>query len=99
MLWEAGQERVVRESRARRAELFEAVRDAVIAVDIAVGRAKASGTYRMPAYAQGERDPNAPRRGLRQLIADQGGRIRRSPGRSAEAMREAFLAKVEEQVH
>lgn len=99
MLWEAGQARITRESRGRRAELYEAARDAVLAADIAVGRAKPRGVYRMPAYAQPERDPEAAKAGLQRLVADSGGAVRRRSGASAEAMRAAFLRQVEDQVH
>jgi hypothetical protein len=99
MLWDAGQERIARESRWRRAELYEAARDAVLAADIAVGRAKPRGVYRLPAYVQPERDPEVARADLRRLLADQGRRIRRTRGTSADAMREAFLAQVADQVH
>lgn len=95
MLWEAGQERIARESRWRRTELYEAARDAVVAADIAVGRAKARGIYRLPAYAQPELDPEAARADLRRLIAEKGGGIKRARGTDAAAMRAAFLARVD----
>lgn len=70
MLWEAGQRRTIYESRLRRAELFQAVRDAIIDADIATGRARPRGPRRMPSYLELDRDPSAPQRGLRQLLAD-----------------------------
>jgi hypothetical protein len=70
MLWEAGQRRVVYESRLRRAELFQAVRDAILDADIAVGRARPRGPRRIPDYLELDRDPAAPKRGLAQLVAD-----------------------------
>lgn len=70
MLWAAGQQRLLRESRLRRAEIFQAVRDAIVDADIAVGRVRARGGRRMPDYLELDRDPAAAQRGLRQLLAD-----------------------------
>lgn len=101
MLWQAGQKRLARESRHRRAELYEAVRDAQLAAEIAVGRAKPKGIPRLPAYLEEERDPDAARRGLRSLVADTdtGGRRGARPlidrtVASASEMRAAFMAQV-----
>jgi hypothetical protein len=92
MLWAAGQKRLARESRSRRAELYEAVRDGYLAGEIAIGRAKPSGSYRMPGYLEEERDPEAARRGLRDLVASHGGNVSRAE--SAAAMRAAFMTEV-----
>ena len=55
MLWKAGQERLAREALARKRESFTVARDAIIAADVAVGRATARGDV-TPAYAR----PDAP---------------------------------------
>jgi hypothetical protein len=92
MLWQAGQKRLTRESRHRRAELYEAVRDAHLASEIAIGRAKPTGRYRVPEYLEEERDPEVARRGLRDLVAAHGGNVSRAE--SAAAMRSAFISEV-----
>jgi hypothetical protein len=52
MLWRAGQKRQAREERGRLAELFRAVRDAILDADVHTGRAKARGTWQLPPYAR-----------------------------------------------
>jgi hypothetical protein len=55
MLWNAGQERVARESRERLTELFVAARDAALDVLVSTGQAKAKGSWRLPAYISSDR--------------------------------------------
>ena len=43
MLWDAGQQRIVREGRARLAELYAGVRDGYVAGNVAAGKARWSG--------------------------------------------------------
>lgn len=50
MLWTAGQERTVRESRDRLAELYVATRDASMDVLVRSGQAKPTGAWQQPAY-------------------------------------------------
>jgi hypothetical protein len=50
MLWDAGQARVVREERARLAEMFAAVRDAQLDVLVSTRQAKPIGAWRLPSY-------------------------------------------------
>jgi hypothetical protein len=92
MLWDAAQTRLARDSRSRRAELFEAVRDAHLAADISVGRVKPRGGYRKPPYLDAERDPEAARRDLARLVAERSHNVSRAE--SAAAMRQAFQAQV-----
>jgi hypothetical protein len=54
MLWDAGQERTVRERRERLTELFVAARDAALDVLVSTGRAKPVGTWRLPPYARAQ---------------------------------------------
>jgi hypothetical protein len=54
MLWEAGQARVAREAKERLRERFVTTRDAILAADVAVGRAKMTRGSATPAYAQGD---------------------------------------------
>ena len=56
MLWRAGQERLERERRARMGELFLAVRDAQLDADVATGRIKPRGTWRLPSYLRDDAD-------------------------------------------
>jgi hypothetical protein len=99
VLWSAGQARIRRESRERRAELYQAGRDAYVDGNIATGKAKPRGSHRLPEYLRAERDPGDARRGLRQLAQYAGRRLGR--GESAAAMRAASLSQVrdEEAVH
>lgn len=78
MLWDAGQERIVRENRDRLGELYIGVRDGVLAADVAVGRAKARGDV-TPSYAKPspEQMRATPKRGLAQLARDLGGQVTR----------------------
>lgn len=73
MLWMAGQERIRRESRDRRAETWEAVRDAYVAGNVATGKAKWSEGPRLPAYvtlaAPKTTDPAERQRALARLGA------------------------------
>ena len=59
MLWDAGQQRVTRESRERLTELYFGVRDGYVAGNITVGRAKWKGGDGTPSYARSDR-PAAP---------------------------------------
>ena len=59
MLWDAGQDRVVREERARLTELFMAVRDAQLDVLVATQQVKPRGTWRLPAYIASSDAPTA----------------------------------------
>ena len=52
VLWQAGQQRVTRESRDRLTELFVASRDAGLDVLVSVGQAKPVGAWRQPAYVR-----------------------------------------------
>jgi len=54
MLWDAGQQRIGRESRERLVERFTAARDAHLDVLVTTGSAKARGTWRLPAYARSD---------------------------------------------
>jgi len=82
---------VNRESRERRAEAYQAGKDAHTHVMMAVGWLKRR--WRTPEYLLPDRDPDAKRRGLRDLMRDH--QIRPSSGRSADAMRAAFLREVQ----
>ena len=57
MLWKAGQQRKVREERARLAGLFWSARDAALDVLVTTGRAKPTGTWRLPRYARDDSPP------------------------------------------
>lgn len=70
MLWTASQHRLTRESRERRAELYQAGRDSFVDGAIAAGLVKARGARRLPDYLRGEPDPDAAKRGLAQLMHD-----------------------------
>lgn len=70
MLWTASQERLTRESRERRAESFQAGRDAFVHGAISAGLARAAGMLRLPSYLTPERDPETARRGLARLVHD-----------------------------
>jgi hypothetical protein len=50
MLWNAGQERLVRERDARLAESFVTARDAALEVLVATGQAKPKGAWKQPPY-------------------------------------------------
>lgn len=52
MLWDAGQERVAREGRERLRELHIGVRDGYVAGEVAIGRARYSGSGK-PGYLGG----------------------------------------------
>ena len=52
MLWDAGQQRVARESRERLTELYVGVRDGYVAGNVMVGRAKWKGGDHSPAYVE-----------------------------------------------
>jgi hypothetical protein len=52
MLWDAGQQRVARESRERLTELYVGVRDGYVAGNVTVGRAKWKGGDGTPSYAR-----------------------------------------------
>lgn len=51
MLWDAGQQRVLREGRERLAELYVGVRDGYVAANVALKRATAKGDI-TPSYAR-----------------------------------------------
>ena len=57
MLWDAGQQRIARESRDRLAERVVAARDAGLEVLVATGRAKPVGTWRQPSYIAVKSEP------------------------------------------
>lgn len=50
MLWEAGQEREMREWRQGMAARFAAARDAALEVLVSTGQAKATGRWKLPSY-------------------------------------------------
>jgi hypothetical protein len=54
MLWDAGQQRVARESRERLTELYVGVRDGYVSGNVAIGKAEAQRDT-TPAYARGQR--------------------------------------------
>jgi hypothetical protein len=73
MLWDAGQERVTRESRDRRAEMYEAARDGYVAGNVAAGKVKWSGRgEHLPHYVSPEQQRA---RGIAQLARDLGGQF------------------------
>lgn len=53
MLWDAGQQRISRESRERLTELYRGARDGYLAAEIAVGRVTARGDP-TPPYARAD---------------------------------------------
>jgi hypothetical protein len=57
MLWDAGQERTVREGRERLAELYVGVRDGYVAGRVAAGASTWKGGEHVPSYARSERPP------------------------------------------
>lgn len=57
MLWDAGQQRVSRESRERMTELYVGVRDGYVAGNVSVGRAKWQGGDQVPSYVNAGRPP------------------------------------------
>ncbi len=75
-LWDAGQDRIVRENRGRLVELYTGVRDGLMAADVAVGRVKTRGDI-TPSYAQPspEQRRAEAKRGLAQLARDLGGQV------------------------
>jgi hypothetical protein len=61
VLWDAGQERQVRESRVRLTQLYIGARDGYVAGNVAIGRAKAAGNI-TPSYARETAPPPSPER-------------------------------------
>ena len=54
MLWDAGQERINREAKARLVERYVTGRDAYVGAQVALGRAKTNGVAYSPAYVRSE---------------------------------------------
>ncbi len=75
-LWDAGQQRITRENRARLGELYAGVRDGLLAADVAVGRVKVRGDI-TPSYAQPDAEQRRAmaKRNLAQLARDLGGQF------------------------
>lgn len=68
----------MQESRERRAELFQAGRDAYVHGSVAAGKVKPRGSLRLPDYLQSvNRDPARSRDGLRRLVQDYPGNVRK----------------------
>jgi hypothetical protein len=55
VLWDAGQQRTVREGRERLAELYVGVRDGYVAGRVAAGASTWKGGEHVPSYTRSER--------------------------------------------
>lgn len=84
MLWDAGQQRITRESRERLTELYVGVRDGYVAGNVMVGRAKWKSGSGSPSYVEAQpradiqRSPAIRDMALAELGAMFPGMVRRS---------------------